>query len=86
MSNNLALESRKNTAKEEFKYILQTYILPLVQCEDSLIFKDEQASNHKLSKHITCHAKRQEYFLYFFPTLQTPQFHYRIGQKIQNKS
>lgn len=81
MSNNLALESRKNTAKEEFKYILQTYILPLVQCEGSLIFKDEQASNHKLSKHITCHVKRQEYFLYFFPTLQTPQFHYRIRTK-----
>lgn len=81
MSNVLALKSRRDNAINEFKYILRTYILPLVQFDGDLILKQEPTKKHKLSKHISCYAKRQEHYLYFFPSLETPQFHYRIRTK-----
>lgn len=81
MANNFALQSRKTKAINEFKYILQNYILPLIQCNGSLILKTEESTSNNLKSHIKCHEKGDDYYLYFFPALSTPQFHYRIRTK-----
>ena len=78
MANSLATEDRKKGAIQEFRYILETYILPLLRTEGSLILKVEPTFSKRLEKHIGCHKKRGEHYLYFFPALSTPQFHYRI--------
>ncbi|MBQ6979193.1 MAG: hypothetical protein IJQ07_00950 [Clostridia bacterium] len=78
---NNKIEARKNDAILEFQYILTTYIKPLLQCEGKLIFKDKKTINHKLKKYISCYKNGQSFYLYFFPSLETPQFHYRILTK-----
>lgn len=78
MANHLAFESRKLEAIKEFKYILDMYILPLLQTNGSLIEKIEPTTSFDLKKHIKCYEKRGEHYLYFFPALSTPQFHFRI--------
>lgn len=85
MANRLAFESRKSDAVEEFKYILETYILPLLQTNGSLIPKLEPTTSSDLNKHIKCYVKRGEYYLYFFPALSTPQFHFRIRTNNPNQ-
>ncbi len=67
-------ESRKKQACEEFKYILQNYILPLLQCKGSLVFIDEEISADNLKQHIKCYGNR----ISFYPTLSKPLFHFRI--------
>ncbi|MBQ7597750.1 MAG: hypothetical protein IJU56_04130 [Clostridia bacterium] len=78
MQKRSSLESRKSQAIDEFKYILDTYIFPLLQCEGSAILKIESTSSKNLKKHIKCYKKGISSFLYFFPALATPQFHFRM--------
>ena len=85
MASLLATENRKKGAIQEFGHILQTYILPLLRTEGSLILKAEPTRSQGMKKHIRCHEKRQEYYLYFFPALSTPQFHYRIKTNYPNQ-
>lgn len=70
--------SRMNVAIEEFRYILRTYILPLLQCEGALVLKTEATQSKSLKKHIKCYRKGNVYYLSFFPSLSTPQIHFRI--------
>ena len=78
MSNNYAFEKRKNDAIDEFKFILETYIFPLLQLEGKPHLKNEASDSTNLKKHIKCYPKGSDYYLYFFPSLSTPQFHYRV--------
>ena len=78
MGNQLATNQRKNQAIKEFKYILDKYILPLLQSDGSLILKAEPTTSKNLKNHIKCFKKGATHYLYIFPALSTPQFHYRI--------
>ena len=81
MDKNLALKLRKEKAIEEFKYILETYIFPLLHYDGKPILKVEPTKSTHLKKHIECYKKGEASFLYFFPALSTPQFHFRIMTK-----
>lgn len=88
--------TNKDYAIDEFRYILENYILPLVQYvhvekksnnnhkgnnrvdKTPLILKLETTKSKKLKTHIACHKKGKADYLYFFPALSTPQFHFRI--------
>lgn len=78
MKKESTIEKRRQCAIDEFECILKTYILPLVQHEGSLILKSNPTKSSNLKKHIKHYKKGDTYFLYFFPALSTPQFHYRI--------
>lgn len=77
MSNYVAFQTRKERAIKEFEYILQTYILPLIQHDGQLILKYEATKSTNLKQHIKRYPKKKD-VLYFFPALCTPQFHFRI--------
>ena len=85
MSNNYAFEKRKNDAIDEFKFILETYIFPLLQLEGKPHLKNEASDSTNLKKHIKCYPKGLDYYLYFFPSLSTPQFHYRVKTNNPNQ-
>ena len=78
MANHFALNARKIEAIDEFEFILETYILPLLQTNGDLIKKIEPTTSSDLKKHVKCYSKGGENYLYFFPALSTPQFHFRI--------
>ena len=80
--NHTAYQSRKNLAIKEFQYILENYILPLINVDGKLVLKCEPTRSQNLKSHIKCYEKRGEHFIYFFPALATPQFHFRV--KTQN--
>lgn len=69
---------RKEQAVNEFKYIITNYILPLLEHDGDIIIKYEPTKSKNIKKHIKCFHKRDGAFLYFFPALSTPQFHFRI--------
>ena len=78
MSTNPQLETRKEQAIDEFRFILNEYIFPLLQIDGKPILKTEATTSHNLKNHIKCYTKGLYSYLYFFPALSTPQFHFRI--------
>ena len=70
---------KKEKALSEFGYILQTYIIPLLQCEGDLepIFPC-LGSESKRNKHIEMKDEFGVEYIYFFPALLTAQFVFRI--------
>ena len=71
-------ELKKEQAIKEFKYILTTHILPLLQYEGELIEKREPTKSSCLKNHIMCYKKKDSCYIYLFPALTTPQFHFRV--------
>ena len=71
-------ERRKEQAIEEFRFILDEYIFPLLQIDGKPILKQEPTSSRNLKNLIKCYTKGSSSFLYFFPALSTPQFHFRV--------
>ncbi len=78
MSTNSRMTDRKKGAIEEFSFILKEYIYPLLEIDGDPILKQEFTVSHNLKTHIKCYKKGASYFLYFFPALSTPQFHFRV--------
>lgn len=85
MQKNPSTEARKKQAIEEFGYILDTHIFPLLQCDGEPILKSEPTSSTNLKKHIKCYKKGGTSFFYFFPSLSTPQFHFRMRTNNPNQ-
>ena len=78
MNKSASIEWRKRQAINEFRYILTTYIFPLLRYEGEAILKVEPTTSTDLKKHIKCYTKGKVSFLYFFPSFSTPQFHFRL--------
>ena len=78
MCENPTIQSRKEEAIAEFRFVLEEYILPLLQTDGKLILKLEPTTSNNLKRHIKCYTKNSSSFLYFFPALSTPQFHFRV--------
>lgn len=76
---------RKDDAINEFTYIVKKYILPLLPVQGKLIFKDEPTRSKNLKNYLKKYNNdRKKVYLYIFPTLETPQFHFKI-QLVETK-
>lgn len=75
------LDYRKKAAIAEFRFILETYILPLLPTKGKLILKDEVSVSRNVGKHLKVYKRKP--VLYMFPALETPQFHFRIDLEDQ---
>ena len=76
--NNFAYEKRKEDALDEFKFILEDYIFPLLQLDGEPRLRIRETSSTNLKKHIKLYPKGSSFYIDFFPSLSTPQFHYRV--------
>ena len=80
--NNFAYKKRREDALDEFKFILENYIFPLLQFDGKPHLKTAETRSTNLKKHIKLYNRGSNYYLHFFPSLSTPQFHYHV--KINN--
>lgn len=84
MDKGISYSARKEEAIEEFRYILDTYILPLIQHNGDLA-PVISPSPITYNKHVSLKDVGSDHELLFYPALSTPQFYFKIHTKSTNQ-